>query len=162
MLPHRVPLEFHQVIDGYHYRTDTGSLRLLVPPAFTESIIRDIHSLGHFCSRRTFNSVAFCYFWPKMAGMIASYVKHCAECQQNKMSNKKSRPFLKFPVTSRFCTLHVDLVGPLTQSSTLISFHFLIVFPGGTKPFLFVPSLHLSWLRFFGNIGLVVLVFLMS
>ena len=49
--------------------------------------------------------------------MVHNYVKSCQQCQQNKLSNKVPRIYRKYPVTSRFRTVHIDLVGPLPESS---------------------------------------------
>jgi cleavage and polyadenylation specificity factor subunit 1 len=41
----------------------------------------------------------------------------CDICQANKKSRIPKRVWQKFPITSRFKTVHVDLVGPLQKST---------------------------------------------
>ena len=113
----KIAPEYLKIIDGFHYTNETGHLRLLVPQEFTEAVIKGVHTLGHFGRRRTYNTIVKSYFWPKMAKEVNAFVRSCFECQQNKVSNKVTRVYQKFPVTSRFRTVHIDLVGPLPVSS---------------------------------------------
>ena len=76
-----------------------------------------VHSLAHYGRRQTWKNIRRNYFWPGMTTDIHTYVKECSVCQQNKMSRKVKRKPIKFPCTSRFHTVDIDLVGPLRPSS---------------------------------------------
>ena len=104
-------------IDGFLYTLHTGKPKLLVPPAFQLDIIKLIHDVGHFGRKRTVKAVALNHWWPSITKDCANYVKHCQICQRFKPTPKPRREYLQFPETSRFRTVHIDLVGPLRQTS---------------------------------------------
>ena len=51
-----------KVINGYHFTNESGKLRLLVPPEFTEVVRKSIHTLGHFGRRSTYNTKKKSYY----------------------------------------------------------------------------------------------------
>ena len=109
--------EFLQNVNGVMYTNKHGDLQLLVPPAFRQRVMQAVHNLGHYGRRRTLNTIKKMYFWPKMSLDIQNFVKTCEQCQLNKQTRKVKRPLIRFPTTSRFHTVHIDLVGPLRTSS---------------------------------------------
>ena len=51
-----------------------------------------------------------------MRTQVNEFVRSCPACQLNKKKRKAPRTYQKFPTTSRFQTVHIDLVGPLRTS----------------------------------------------
>ena len=86
-----VPPDNLKIVDGFYFDNSTGILRLLVPPDFSQNLIKNIHELGHFGRRRTYNTIVKNYFWPKMHKEINLFVKACEDCQRNKTSKKEVR-----------------------------------------------------------------------
>ena len=87
--------------------------KILMPEALRTEAIRRAHGVGHYGQRRTRNKVAQEYYWPSLAKDVYNYVKSCPRCQRNKAIRAPRRDYLKFPVTNRLKTLHMDIVGPL-------------------------------------------------
>ena len=59
------------------------------------------------------NQVRRRFVWPGMSADVASYVRACEPCQRSKIVPKLKRPAKQFPVTNRFKTIHIDIVGPM-------------------------------------------------
>jgi transposase InsO family protein len=104
-------------IDHIWYLKTKHGNRILVPPSFRERVLTFIHQLGHFGRKRTLQLVQATYTWPNMQSDVAKFVLTCEPCQINKKSRVAKRVWQKFPITSRFKTVHVDLVGPLQKST---------------------------------------------
>ena len=104
-------------IDGFVYTLHTGKPRLIVPPNFRQNIIEMIHGVGHFGRKRTLRAVALSHWWPSINKDCANYVKYCQVCQRFKPTAKPKREYVSFPETSRFRTVHIDLVGPLKRTT---------------------------------------------
>jgi transposase InsO family protein len=71
--------------------------------------------------------------WPGLASQVASWCRDCQHCQRAKTVAQPSSPpqAIANPV-QRFSHLHVDLVGPLPQSSTGLT-HLLTVVDRSTR-----------------------------
>ena len=104
-------------IEGFHYTDHTGRLRLLVPPKFQNDVIKLVHDTGHFGRKRTIKLVAYNYWWKTLTKDCRNYVKYCMLCQQYKPTPKPPREYISFPETSRFRTVHIDLVGPFKRTA---------------------------------------------
>ena len=113
----KISPQFLTYIDGFAYITDKGYPRLLVPPAYQESLVSSIHCLGHFGRRRTLKSVSMLYWWRGMPAYVARFVRCCESCQRNKPCKKQKRQPVKFFATARFKIVHLDFVGPFKPSS---------------------------------------------
>ena len=68
-------------------------------------IMREYHEApytGHQGIKRTLDTIARVYFWPRMKIDIQQYIKTCLECQRNKVRNIKARGLLQpLPVPAR-------------------------------------------------------------
>ena len=106
-------IEMHE---GYKYVNQRGNLKLLIPPTFVYQVIKEIHNIGHTGRKRTVKAVAHNYFWPTLRVDVINYIKSCDVCGTQKTKRGMSRAYEKFPVTSRFKTVHIDIVGPLPTS----------------------------------------------
>ena len=106
-----------RIIDNFAYTDHTGRLRLIVPPAFQNDVIKLIHDTGHFGRKRTIKLVSYNYYWKTLTKDCTAFVKHCMLCQQYKPTAKPPREYIKFPETSRFRTVHIDLVGPFKRTA---------------------------------------------
>ena len=105
-----------QVTDGAYFLTKSGNMQLLVPTEFRREILSAVHDFAHYGRRQTWRTIKKHYYWPGMTTEIQNYVKACPVCQENKTAKKVKRVPIKFPATSRFKTVHIDLVGPLRPS----------------------------------------------
>jgi len=111
-----------ELLSGLWVETSTGKPRIVLPPNFRTVVIQSTHQLGHFGIKRTYRLIAQEYFWPRMRSEINEYVRLCPRCQQSKPTPVVQRAPISFPLTDRFKTVHVDIVGPLPQSSNGNSF----------------------------------------
>jgi len=103
-------------IDNCYYETSTELLRIILPQPFREIVIQSAHNLGHFGNNKTYNSVSRNYFWPHMRKQVYNFVQTCVICQRNKLSKNIKRDSIRFPLTTKFKTVHIDIVGPLKRS----------------------------------------------
>ena len=62
-----------------------------------------------------------------MKKQVTDFVRHCTQCQQFKPTIVPKREPVAFPVSDRFDTLHVDLVGPLPTSRKGNSYLFTMI-----------------------------------
>jgi transposase InsO family protein len=105
-----------------------SSWRLLAALYLTPSI-----GLAHPGIRATRRLIASCFVWPGLASQVAAWCRDYQHCQQAKVTAQPSSPPLDIanPV-QRFNHLHIDLVGPLPQSSNGYT-HLLTVVDRSTR-----------------------------
>jgi hypothetical protein len=102
--------------EGLCYVKNEGTLKLLVPHEFRERILTFIHQVGHYGRKRTYQLLRANYQWPNMHSDVVKFVACCETCQVNKKSRIPKRTWQRYPLSSRFKTVHIDLVGPLLRS----------------------------------------------
>ena len=95
-----------------------ANLCLIVPPAFQETILKKVHNMGHFGRKRTYALLRKKYYWPGMSVDTGRIVRECESCQVNKLTRPQKREYEKFPITSRFKTVHTDIVGPIRTTAS--------------------------------------------
>ena len=106
----------------WHYPLDEyeAEPQLVVPKGMVEEILKTNHDhplAGHGGITRTIQRIRSRYFWRNMLRDIDAYVKTCLECQKYKASNQVPKnAMVPRPLTRRFETLSIDLVGPLPKS----------------------------------------------
>ena len=95
-----------------------NSERMIIPEGLQERIIRFYHeNLKHPGVTRTMQTIQQFMVWPKMQASIENYVNQCSICQRFKRSTKKYGKLpTKIPVTTPWLEVHVDHIGPYTQS----------------------------------------------
>jgi len=103
-------------IDNCYYETSTEFLRIVLPEIFRKIVIDAAHDLGHYGNNKTYNLVSRRYYWPSMRKQVYNQVQSCISCQQNKLSKSIQRQPIKFPQTTKFKTVHIDIVGPFPKS----------------------------------------------
>ena len=95
----------------------TGKPRPFLPPAFRRSAYERLHGLSHPGIKATKKLVAERFVSPKMNSHVVAWARSCIECQRAKITRHVSSPLASFMLPdSRFDTVHVDIVGPLTVS----------------------------------------------
>ncbi len=105
----------------------TGAFRPLVPPAFRESAVTALHGVAHPGVEATVRLVTGMFCWPGIRKYVRRYAQRCLSCQKSKVSRHVHLSPETIAVPHRcFEHVHVDLVGPLPQSSGF-SYLFTIV-----------------------------------
>jgi hypothetical protein len=105
----------------------TGVFRPLVPPAFRESATAALHGIAHPGVEATVRLVTSKFCWPGIRKYVRRYAQQCINCQKSKVSRHVHLAPAAIAVPHRrFEHVHVDLVGPLPQSSGF-SYLFTIV-----------------------------------
>jgi transposase InsO family protein len=105
----------------------TGRFRPLVPPAFRESAAAALHGVAHPGVEATVRLVTSKFCWPGIRKYVRRYAQQCLSCQKSKVSRHVHlAPEIIAVPQRRFEHVHVDLVGPLPQSSGF-SYLFTIV-----------------------------------
>ena len=113
----RLAEEEIEIVAGAYYNIASGNPQLILPEQFRLEVIKSTHMLGHYGIKRTLRALTTMYFWPGMATQVANFIMRCDQCQINKKAKVPKRVYKKFPQTSRFKTVHMDIVGPLPRSS---------------------------------------------
>ena len=105
----------------------TGPFRPLVPPAFREAVVAALHGVAHPGVEATVRLVTSKFCWPGIRKYVRRYAQRCLSCQKSKVSRHVHLSPAAIAVPHRrFEHIHVDLVGPLPQSSGF-SYLFTIV-----------------------------------
>ena len=72
-----------------------------------------MHTLSHPGYRPSVRLVATRYFWPTLKTDVQNLVRHCEECQRNKIQRHIKSKIGQYPLpTHRFTALNMDIVGP--------------------------------------------------
>ena len=87
-----------------------------VPINQRSTLMAAAHGLGHAGIRRTLSILRTRGFWKGMARDVKQWIQGCHPCQAMKNNHNVTRQPMHFPPTSRFSTVHVDIVGPLPPS----------------------------------------------
>ena len=96
---------------------DWGTPRTILPEPLRQEAIEHEHAIGHYGRKRTRNIVAKKYYWKGLTRDVNKVVQACEHCQKNKVTPSQRRDYRHFPVTSRFKTVHMDIVGPMARES---------------------------------------------
>ena len=100
---------------------DWGNPRTILPECLRQEAIERLHNHGHYGVKRTRNMVAKYYYWKGLTRDVNKVVRACEECQKNKVTPSQRRDYRHFPVTSRFKTVHMDIVGQCQSQVDQIS-----------------------------------------
>ena len=94
--------------------TSTPFPRPFVPASLRMSVFNSLHSLSHSGIKSTLKLVKSRYFWPDMDRSIRKWCRECMCCQQSKIHRHTKSAVSNFDLpSSRFQTVHIDIVGPL-------------------------------------------------
>lgn len=94
--------------------TSTPYPRPFVPVSLRKAIFDSLHCLSHPGTIPTLKMIKARYFWPGMDRPIKQWCRECMPCQQSKISRHTKSAVNKFDLpSSRFQTVHIDIVGPL-------------------------------------------------
>lgn len=97
--------------------TSTGTARPILPNTWTRPVFDHLHGLSHAGARPTQQAITQRFVWHGMKRDIRTWCKECHPCQASKFHRHTRAPLVQRPLpTARFCSLHVDLVGPLPIS----------------------------------------------
>ena len=111
----------YSIVNGLLYATppEASNLRLCVPDSCVNDVISLVHSANHLGRKKTYQSIASRFHFPKMRKMIYDYVDGCNNCQISKHSTSK-KPGLLNPIPTTptpFHTITIDFVVGLPMSS---------------------------------------------
>lgn len=94
--------------------TSTPFPRPFVPASLRMSLFNSLHSLSHPGIKSTLKLLKSRYFWPDMDRSIRKWCRECMSCQQSKIHRHTKSAVSNFDIpSSRFQTVHIDIVGPL-------------------------------------------------
>ena len=103
--------------EGLLVDMSTGRPRPLVLAVLTRTIFDANHKLPHAGARAMRRLICDRFVWPGMSKDIRQWTRSCLSCQRAKVTTHMRAPVEPLPMpSSRFESLHVDLVGPLPLS----------------------------------------------
>lgn len=92
--------------------------RPYVTPELRNQVFDALHGLSHPGRTATVRLVTQRFVWPGIRKDCREWCRRCLHCQRCKVTRHTSAPLSHFPLTSsRFCHIHLDIVGPLIPSS---------------------------------------------
>ena len=98
--------------------TSTGKFRPIIPNSLRTTIFERMHNLSHPGIKATQKLIGERFVWPNMRRDIADKCRTCISCQQTKITRHQITPLQHFRTPdARFSHVHVDIVGPLPDSS---------------------------------------------
>ena len=103
--------------DIYYYVIDPDYPKLIVPPQYVPEILKESHNFGHLGHKKLRKLLQKHYYWPRLSADCFEYCKQCTECQKGKRFIAPRRRLQNFAPTTRFRTVHTDIVE-LPASST--------------------------------------------
>lgn len=100
----------------------SGVDRLVVPKKQQLLLLELAHSDpiygAHYGVKKTSLKLSQ-YYWPRMSSDIAQFIASCVTCQKNKDSKTKTYgKLMPIKTSSLFNRVHMDIVGPLSESAT--------------------------------------------
>ena len=99
-------------------QNDENTMRPFVPKTMRRAIFDSIHNLSHPSIRSTRKLICDRYFWPEMNKQINEWSKQCVNCQSSKVQRHTIIPPENITVPrTRFSHIHLDIVGPMKQTS---------------------------------------------
>ena len=113
----RVQLLKIQGGDSVLVDVSTGRPRILVPAEVRQRVMHQVHQLSHPGIQGTRRLMNKSFLWPKMNVDVKEFVDNCNSCLKSKVLKHIKQPAPPIPLPSRrFCFIHLDLVGPLSES----------------------------------------------
>ena len=98
--------------------TITGKFRPIIPNSLRSTILEHMHNLSHPGIKVTQKLIGERFVWLNMRRDIAEKCRTCISCQQTKITRNQVTPLQHFRTPdARFSHVHVDIVGPLPDSS---------------------------------------------
>ena len=98
--------------------TNTRKFRPIISNSLRTTIFERIHNLSHPGIKATQKLIGEQFVWPNMRQDIAEKCRTCISCQQTKITRHQVTPLQHFRTPdARFSHVHVDIVGPLPDSS---------------------------------------------
>ena len=98
--------------------TSTAYPRPFVPLSARQQLCKDFHQMSHPGIKGTLRLIKTRYFWPALDRDIRLFVRTCQECQLSKVHRHVKPPVLPIEIpSSRFETVHIDIVGPFSPAA---------------------------------------------
>jgi cleavage and polyadenylation specificity factor subunit 1 len=114
-------------LDGLWYSTSTFRPRLLVPVQLRKEVFSMVHEQFHPGFKKTICLIAERFLWPNMRKEVKSFCMECLICQAAKVTRHQHHDNYTISASSRFQSVHIDLVGPLPASHTGATYLFTMV-----------------------------------
>jgi transposase InsO family protein len=93
--------------------------QVVLPSSQRDEILAQYHDEnGHGNAQRTLHQIREKYWWPRMFEQIRRYVASCDTCQRHAPKPRTKGTYRAWVVRDRFQEWHVDIAGPLPESSS--------------------------------------------
>ena len=117
--PYRFQLPFIKR-EGGELWVMKNNKRIKIPsPDSRHRITEQVHSLGHFGIRKTWQLLCTLFWWPGLFTHVKTVVRECFLCQRRKVPNKSDKALDKGVPFTAFHPMEViawDIMGPLPVS----------------------------------------------
>ncbi|KAL7643866.1 UNVERIFIED_CONTAM: hypothetical protein RMT77_005872 [Armadillidium vulgare] len=99
--------------------TSTSHPRPFLPKSSRLQICNNLHQMSHPGVKGSLRLIKTRYFWPCMDRDVRLFVRTCEQCQTSKVHRYTKQPITPVEIpSSRFETVHIDIVGPFSPSAT--------------------------------------------
>lgn len=93
--------------------------RPYITPELRRQVFDSLHNLHHPGASATVRLVTQRFVWPGIRRDCREWARQCLQCQRSKITRHTISPLSTFLTpSSRFTHIHLDIVGPLTLSSS--------------------------------------------
>ena len=104
-------------LQGVTYKCTPGSFSVWVPKSLRPYVWSAIHRTIHQGVETTLENIRKAYYWPGMKQDVDEWTRCCPQCQEQKVVRYQKTALKNFPGNEgRMEIIHVDTVGPLTES----------------------------------------------
>ena len=94
-----------------------GPPRPVIPKVLRYRVFLHFHNLSHPGAKGSFDIIRKRVVWPYMEKDVRTWTRACLQCQRAKVHRHTHPPPHPIPIpTTRFHTVHADIVGPLPAS----------------------------------------------
>lgn len=99
----------------------TSNIRPYIPRQFRLQMFQQIHGFSHPGIKTTIKQMTEKFIWPDMKKQVGEWAKTCIRCQKCKVNRHTKSKFGEYQVPdARFSVVHIDLIGPLPPSESML------------------------------------------
>ena len=102
----------------YLCKVQDGNPLLVIPSGMQEEIIRSVHDVGHFGTKKTMEVLKTRYWFNSMEKRVKKFIQNCVACILGNRKAGKREGFL-YPIPKGevpLDTIHLDHIGPLVET----------------------------------------------
>ena len=103
-----------KIVDGIYCDVHPNLTRPYVPKSMRKRVFQNIHNLAHPGIKGSQREVSQRFVWPYLKRDVKKWAQCCNQCQTSKIYRHNKTSIVSISNdTSKFASIHLDIVGPL-------------------------------------------------